>query len=66
MMLAVFAVSCSPSPAQHAHRQRGSAAAGKPANANEPFCRTKARDYAYEKHADSGQERMVFDKCMGH
>ncbi len=38
----------------------------KPADANAAVCRSKARDYAYEKHADPGQERMAFEKCMGH
>lgn len=58
-------VSCSPCLAQHRHGARQAAASSKPANASEPFCRSKARDYAYEKHADPGQERLFFDKCMG-
>ena len=61
----ITAISCSPCLAQHRHGSRRTVAASKPANASEPYCRTKARDYAYEKHADPGQEYLFFNKCMG-
>lgn len=45
--------------------RRQAAASSTPANAGAAVCRSRARDYAYDKHADVGQERMFFDKCMG-
>lgn len=67
LAFAVFAAAAAPASAQRAHHgRRHAAAASTPANASAAVCRTRARDYAYEKHADAGQERMFFDKCMGH
>lgn len=65
LALVIAFASCSPCLAQHRRGARHAGAASKPADASEAFCRSKARDYAYEKHADPGQERMVFDRCMG-
>ena len=65
LAIVMAAAYCSPSLAQRAHKGRRTAANAKPPNASEPYCRSKARDYAYEKHADPGQERMAFEKCMG-
>jgi hypothetical protein len=59
-------VSASPSLARRSHATQTSSATPTPANAGEAVCRSKARDYAYEKHADIGQERLFFDRCMGH
>ena len=47
------------------HGRRQASASSTPANAGAAVCRSRARDYAYDKHADVGQERMFFDKCMG-
>lgn len=66
LALAVLAAAAAPASAQRAHHgRRHAAAASTPANASAAVCRTRARDYAYEKHADVGQERMFFNKCVG-
>ncbi|GLS46774.1 hypothetical protein [Methylobacterium brachythecii] len=63
---AVALATASPSLARRSHGTQTSAANATPANAGEAVCRSRARDYAYDKHADPGQERLFFDKCMGH
>ncbi|MCJ2137425.1 hypothetical protein MKK69_25855 [Methylobacterium sp. J-026] len=65
LAIAVPTVTAAPSWAQRAHGRRHAAAANTPANAGAVVCRTRARDYAYEKHADVGQERLFFNHCMG-
>ncbi len=58
-------VAASPGWARSHGRRRQAVASSTPANAGAAVCRSRARDYAYDKHADVGQERMFFDKCMG-
>ena len=65
--LVIAALCLSPAHARDRHGGKGTTTSNPtPANASEAVCRTRARDYAYEKHADPGQERTVFDKCVGH
>jgi hypothetical protein len=66
LALALSAVTAAPVWAQRAHHgRRHAAATSTPANASAAVCRTRARDYAYDKHADVGQERLFYNKCMG-
>ncbi|GEP10590.1 hypothetical protein [Methylobacterium gnaphalii] len=62
----VALAAASPSLARRSRNAQATAANPTPANAGEAVCRSRARDYAYEKHADTGQELVFFDKCMGH
>ena len=67
LALGFATLALSPSEARGRHGGKGTqTGAATPANASAAVCRTRARDYAYEKHADPGQERMFFDKCLGH
>lgn len=66
LTLVLSALAVMPSSAQRSHgRRRITTTNNPPANASAAVCRTRARDYAYEKHADIGQERGFYDKCMG-
>lgn len=65
LVFAVLTDSTSFARGRHGTAQSGTTD-NKPADANAAVCHTKARDYAYEKHADPGQERSFYDTCMSH